>query len=87
MESLLSEVQTQFIVKIKFKGIDDWHRPVFKAVYSNTYYGDCDGRKTGKPEDVIAFYKENISFLEYFGEHWNCEPNGGLNSNIKLEII
>lgn len=75
------------IVEIRFRGIDDWHRAVFKDVNSNTYYGDCNCNKTGKPEDVISYYKENIHLLEYFGTHFNCEPNGGLNPNTKLNII
>lgn len=75
------------IVQIKFRGIDDWHRAVFKDVNSATYYGDCNSRKTGKPEDVIAYYKENIMELDYFGTSFNCEPNGGMNPNIQLKII
>lgn len=75
------------IIQLKLAGVDDWHRPVFKDVNSRYHYGDCDGTKTGKPTDVIAYYKENIYRLTYFGTQFNCEPNGGLNKNYKLVII
>jgi hypothetical protein len=75
------------IIYIKFRGIDDWHRAVFKDINSATYYGDCDANKTGKPEDVIEYYRNNINKLEYFGNSFNCEPNGGLNPNHQLEIL
>ena len=75
------------VVEIQFCGIDDFHRAVFKDVNSKTYYGDCNSRKTGKPQDVIAYYKKNIMELDYFGTSFNCEPNGGMNQNIQLKII
>lgn len=75
------------IIELKFRGIDDFHRAVFKDINSPNHYGDCSGMKTGKPTDVIAYYKENIYRLDYFGTQFNCEPNGGLNENYKLLII
>jgi len=78
---------TKTIIHVKFRGIDDFHRAVFKDINSSAYYGDCNATMGGKPETVIKFYKENIELLEYFGTSFNCEPNGGLNPNYKLEII
>jgi hypothetical protein len=80
-------MSSQLIITIKFRGIDDWNRPVFKHTNSNTYYGDCNCNKIGFPKDIIEYYKNNIEKLEYFGTSFNCEPHGGINSNIKLEIV
>lgn len=77
----------KIVIQLKLAGVDDFHRPVFKDINSRNYYGDCDGRKTGKPADVIEYYKEHTDQLEYFGLHFNCEPNGGTNDRIKFEII
>lgn len=77
----------KIIIKLKLAGVDDFHRAVFKDINSRNHYGDCNSRMTGKPETVIAYYKENIGDLEYFGLHFNCEPNGGTNDKIKFEII
>jgi hypothetical protein len=84
----------KIIVKIKFEGIDDWHRPIFRQLKSNIRYGDVnnlfsyseiEGDKWNK---FIEMYKEKPSaYLEYFGTQFNCEPNGGLPKNITLEII
>ena len=76
-------------INIKFKGVDDFNRPVFKDINSNTYYG-CTNKLFGwdeKPENIIEFFKSNIGELEYFGSHFNCEPNGGLSKNTILNIV
>jgi hypothetical protein len=78
---------SKLIVNIKFEGVDDFHRPIFKEVKGNARFGDCNNPRTGKPEVIIAFYKNNINFLEYFGRNFNCEPNGGLDNNIQLKIV
>jgi len=77
----------QITIQLKFRGIDDFHRAVFKDINTAHYYGDCNCTKTGKPEDVINFYKDNIELLEYFGTSFNCEPNGGLNPKYKFIIL
>lgn len=86
LAQFLKPQKSQIEVYLTFKGIDDWHRAVFKDKTSSSYYGDCNCNKTGLPKDVIEYYKNNIDKLEYFGEYFNCEPHGGLNSNIKLII-
>ena len=30
------------VLKLKFKGIDDWNRPVFKDIEKKQYYGSTD---------------------------------------------
>lgn len=77
-------------VNIKFKGIDNFNRPVFKDVDSNTYYGSVTKLFSWheEPKTVIDYFKStNVDGLEYFGNHFNCEPNGGMNENITLNII
>lgn len=74
-------------INVKFEGIDDWHRPIFKDIESRDRYGDVTCSKTGMPDVVIPYYKENIHLLEYFGNHFGCEPNGGLSNEIILNII
>jgi len=32
-------------------------------------------------------FKEHIGELEWFGTEFDCEPNGGLNSDIELNIV
>ncbi len=78
---------SKLIVNIKFEGIDTFSRPIFKEVNGSARFGDSDCTKTGKPEEVIAFYRNNIQKLQYFGRKFDCEPNGGLDSNIQLKIV
>lgn len=75
------------VINIKFEGIDDWHRAVFKDVNSRDRYGDVTCSKTGRPDVVIPYYKEHLDLLEYFGHSFGCEPNGGLDNSIILNII
>lgn len=77
------------MINIKFKGIDDWNRPVFKDVDSSTYYGSTRtlfGWADPK-EKIIEYFKSNMDELEYFGSSFGCEPNGGLGKNITLNIV
>lgn len=78
---------SRLIVNIKFEGIDNFSGPIFKEVNSSARFGDVDCTKTGKPEDVIAYYKNNINKLQYFGRTFGCEPNGGLDRSIQLRIV
>jgi len=77
------------IIKIKFKGIDSWNRPVFKNIESNSHYGSITTLfdYVDSSDKIIAYFKENIHELEYFGDKFDCEPYGGLDSRIKLEIV
>lgn len=79
-------------IQIKFRGIDDWNRPVFKCIdprYKSLYFGDVNKLwDWNENTDVVTnYYKEHVDALEYFGDSFNCEPHGGLDSRIKLEII
>lgn len=80
------------IFELKFEGIDDWNRPVFKEIDSKIRYGDVNKLWTyeecgEKNEKVIDYYKNNIDALEYFGTSFNCEPHGGNPYKSKLTIL
>ena len=80
------------IVNIKFRGIDDWNRPVFKDITRSIYFGDVNKLwvydELGEDNSLVnAYYKEHTEALEYFGDSFNCEPHGGLPPNIKLNVI
>jgi len=73
---------------LKFKGIDDWHRPVFKDIDTKLYFGDVDklwSWDTPKNK-IIEYYKENLNALEYFGSSFGCEPHGGKQDFFKFKI-
>lgn len=78
---------SKLIVNIKFEGIDILSRPIFKEVKSSARFGDCDGTSNRQPMEIIAYYRNNINKLQYFGRAFGCEPNGGLDSNIQLKIV
>ena len=81
------------VINVTFVGIDDWHRPIFKSVSSNTYFGDTGRLWTFKEAggegypDLIEHYKEDDSGLEYFGSSFGCEPNGGRNDDWEFNIV
>ena len=86
------ELKYEVHIDIKFRGIDDWNRPVFKSTMSNIYFGDVNKlwvyKELGENNDIInTYYKQHIEELEFFGTSFNCEPHGGLPSHYKLNII
>lgn len=79
-------------VNIKFKGIDSWNRPIFKAINKNWYFGSTETLfGYDEEEQAKKFFKENINQLTYFGTHFDCEPLGipinELKQQIKLNIV
>lgn len=87
------EPTSKTIYHLKFEGIDDWNRPVFKKTDSNIRLGDVNKLWTynelgKKNETLLNYYRENIDALEYFGRSFNCEPHGGkLKEHCLLVII
>lgn len=89
------EVDPKDIRKIKFRGIDDYNRPVYKYVDNNIYIGSTDVlfpcekiAPNGTAKEINAYFRENLDKLVYFGLTFNCEPEGGrFKDNIKFEII
>ena len=71
-------------IKIKFRGIDHWNRPVFKDVDSNNHYGSVSAlfNYEDSAEKVIAYFTDHLDELEYFGLHL-----GGLVEGIIFEVI
>jgi len=69
-------------VRVAFRGIDDWGRPVFKDLESETYYGSVDILPDSE-EELNAIVESD---LLYFGKHFNCEPYGSKTKN-KLVIV
>lgn len=74
---------------IKFKGIDDFGRPIYKHINSNTYFGSTITLFDYgvNIEDIDKYFKHNLQELEYFGESFNCEPYGGNNDKYEFIII
>ena len=75
-------------VHIRFEGVDNWNRPVFKDIKTRNRYGSVDKLFCWDADEseVLAYFKNNMGELEYFGNSFGCEPNGGLNENIELVI-
>lgn len=71
---------------LKFKGIDDWNRPVF-VDDNGRFFGDTDNLFDygASKNDVLDFYKDIPlnSCIRYFGQHFGCEPMG---TTIKPEV-
>lgn len=79
------------ILNIKFKGIDDWNRPVYKVIDMNVYIGDVNklfNWNTSK-EEVDAYFKNDSDGLVIFGSTFNKhDPLGtNLKKEIKLNIL
>lgn len=74
---------------LKFEGIDDWYRPIFKDVDSNIRFGDVNKLFTWEEWKAggMEYYKKDSGGLEYFGTSFNREPNGGRAECWKLNIV
>ena len=60
---------------LKFEGIDNWSRPIFKDDKNNRYGATCQLFSYGTTgEEVIA--RLNPHELSYFGKGLGCEPSG-----------
>jgi hypothetical protein len=79
-------------VRIKFRGIDVWSRPVFKTdkgLYVgsvNTLFPNKKIAPNNTTEEIVDYFREHLSELEYFGTSFNCEPHGGISSKVKFVI-
>lgn len=64
------------IITVKFHGIDNWNRPIFKDIKSRRYYGSTEKLFSydATAKQIIA--KVSASDLTYFGSYFNCEPMG-----------
>jgi hypothetical protein len=83
-----AEVRYEVHFDLKFRGMDDWHRPVFKDVNSSLHFGSTklfNGPISN--EEIIKYFKEHPEELEFFGERFNCEPHGGRREFFKFNIL
>ena len=81
-------------LRLKFRGIDNFNRPVFVEEGTRNHYGDTNHLfdYNSSKEYVIGFYeRRGLSFnrcLTYFGGHFNCEPMGTpLNDDVNIIIV
>lgn len=71
--------------RIKFAGIDDWNRPVFKSLDKKSHFYGCTYKLFqywAKESEVLRTVDEDD--LCYFGSRFNCEPYGTLVENLKI---
>ena len=73
------------IEKVKFEGIDDWNRPVFKSLENKNRYG-LTGElfSHGVKEKYVLRCLGEVKSLTFFGTRFNCEPTGG---DYPVEVI
>lgn len=79
-------------LRLKFVGIDNWNRPVFRN--EKKYYGSVDSLFNDEAEaerviERLTIEDNNLhEEIVYFGTYFNCEPMGNPISetiNIILE--
>jgi len=62
--------------EVKFKGIDRFNRPVFKALDKPEYYGSVHILFSFDATEYDVLSKVNDEDLCYFGSRFDCEPYG-----------
>ena len=74
---------------IKFRGIDSWNRPVYKVAEKEIYFGSVNKLFSydATATEVNEYFKANLDDLEFFGDHFGCEPHGGRASNWVFNIV
>ncbi len=79
------------VFNLKFVGIDDWNRPVFKDVDKKLYFGMTDhlfDYDTSEQAVYDYFSDDDIGrHIEFFGSEFDCEPHGGRASNWEFNFI
>lgn len=74
-------------VYVEYVGVDHFCRPVFKDTNSNSHYGSVTTLfDWGTPKEEVLKNIHPVD-LAYFGEKFGCEPQGGMDPDIKLIII
>ena len=68
---------------LKFRGIDDYNRPVFVDKENKNFYGSADRLFSGGETFENVIKQLEPSDLIFFGYKFNCEPKGG---NIREDI-
>lgn len=85
------EIKTFYL---KFRGIDDFNRPVYRVVDKKLYFGsvnvllpDKNIAPNNTTKEINEYFRNNIKQLELFGSTFNCEPHGGHADNWNFVII
>ena len=68
---------------LKFRGIDDYNRPVFVDKENKKFYGSTEKLFSGGETFENVIKKLEPSDLIFFGYKSNCEPEGG---NIREDV-
>ncbi len=63
-------------MKIKFYGVDDWSRPVFKRLDKKEFYGCVDKLVDYDISNEEIYKQIKSTDLVYFGNSFGCEPMG-----------
>lgn len=72
-------------IKIEFKGIDSWNRPVFKSLEKPyRYYGSVNALFDDDATEEKVLSELDEDGLVYFGDHFGCEPMGSNSGNIEI---
>ena len=80
---------------LKFRGIDRFNRPIFKAIEGKGVYGSTDTlfSESAKAEEVIDHFSKLNQYqlheqLTWFGNTFGCEPMGcPVKSEIDITIL
>ena len=89
-------MEGKIIIRLKFIGFDDWHRPVFKWEEKNYYFGSVEDLgdypsyskdNTIEGQNAVEFFKKNPERLVYFGREFNCEPYGNFDNKWKFKFV
>jgi len=61
---------------LKYEGIDEWSRPIFKDENNKRYGSVCNLMPYGVTKEEVL---ERVTPFDlcYFGNTFNCEPHGG----------
>jgi len=83
------KLSIKVFINLRFRGIDDWNRGVYKDVDGPLHFGSVNhlfGWGETK-EEVDKYFRENMKELEYYGNKFPCESHGGIPSTYVLTII
>jgi hypothetical protein len=63
-------------IRLKWVGVDNWNRPVWKAPDKREYYGSVNQLFSYEDTEETVLKKVSTYELCYFGNHFGCEPMG-----------
>ena len=72
------------MLKIKYEGIDDWNRPVFKDINSENRFGSVEILFPYWETEKSVLEKISEKHLCYFGKCFDGDPMGGIVKGIKI---